>query len=187
MEPGTVREQLLDRVAGLLAVAGLVPADRLVVGFSGGVDSLVLLHLLSRLHAARRGPLPLPVHVDHGLRAESAADAERARALGAALGLTVEVVRVAVDDWSGAAGVEAAARAARYAALAGAALAAGADWLAVAHNLDDQAETVMLRLLRGAGLGGLVAMRPISRRTVQLSPAGSRVQLSIIRPLLGSR
>jgi tRNA(Ile)-lysidine synthase len=125
---------------------------RYLVGLSGGLDSVVLLHAL----AASREHLDIPlaaVHVDHGLHPDSgrwARDAQRfARSLGTGFELVPATVRA-----SG--GPEAAARAARYEALE-AAMRPG-DWLIFAHHQDDQAETLLLNLLRGSGPDGLGAM-----------------------------
>src|SRR5690606_16606330 len=117
------------------------------VAFSGGADSLGLLALLARLPAGQRPELEA-VHVDHGLRAGSAEEARAAAALASALGVRAAVVRAAVGREGGP---EAAARQARYRALA---RAAGDRPIATAHTLDDQAETVLLRIARGAGLRG---------------------------------
>lgn len=178
-------DPLYQRVRRCLLDAGLGPGDRVVVGFSGGVDSLVLLHLLQALHERQAGPEPLALHVDHGLRPESAADAERAVEMAREIGAPCRVAVVDVARWDVATiGVEAAARHARYAALAGEARRASAAVLAVAHNRDDQAETVLLRLLRGAGLHGLAAMRAVSRREVLLAPRGESMSVTLVRPLL---
>ncbi len=135
------------------------PGARLVVGFSGGQDSACLLHaLLSHRH----GVEVVAAHVDHGLRPDSAADAERACALAAALGAPVVVRRVDVAAYRAGrrrCSVQQAARAARYQALASVVAEVGAAALVLAHTADDQAETVLLRLLRGAGLDGMAAMR----------------------------
>jgi tRNA(Ile)-lysidine synthase len=96
-------------------------------------------------------------HVDHGLRPTSALDCRAAEALAARLGLPLEVERVQVGREGG---VEAAARRVRYAALQRMARATGCRFVAVAHTRTDQAETVLLRLLRGSGLRGLSAMAP---------------------------
>ncbi|MBS0582495.1 MAG: tRNA lysidine(34) synthetase TilS [Proteobacteria bacterium] len=136
------------------ALAAL-PPGALVVGYSGGADSSVLLHALAHDPGARDRGLRA-VHVDHGLHADSAAWAQHCRATAAALDVALDVVRVEVDR-SGGRGLEAAARAARRAAFARA-LHSG-EILALAHHRDDQAETVLLKLLRGAGPEGLAGMR----------------------------
>jgi tRNA(Ile)-lysidine synthase len=144
--PLDLAQCLADRLAACAA-------GPLAVAFSGGLDSTVLLHALAALpHARSRGLRAL--HVDHRLQAVSGEWAAHCAAFGAGLGLEVELlvadVRPAGD------GLEAAARAARYAALIGA-LREG-ETLVLAQHRDDQAETVLLRLLRGAGSAGLAAM-----------------------------
>lgn len=124
-------------------------ASRYVVGYSGGLDSQVLLHLL---HAQGLTNLET-VHVHHGLSASADAWADFCLVQCAALGVPCRVERVAVADGGG---LEAAARAARYAALENH-LDTG-DMLLTAHHQDDQAETVLLMLLRGTGVAGLAAM-----------------------------
>lgn len=154
------------------ALAAVPPRRRLVVGVSGGVDSMLLLDL-ARRHAAAAGGIPLlAVHVHHGLHPHAddwAAHVERACA---AAGVPCVVRRVIVAS---AGGREAAARAARYAAFAG--LMEPGDALLLAHHADDQAETLLLRLLRGSGLSGLGAMRP-ARRLPEPADAW------LVRPLL---
>ena len=127
------------------------------VAFSGGMDSTVLLHWLASSPAVRAGGLRA-MHVDHGLQPDSAAWAVRCADECARLGVAFESRRVAVRDAGD--GLEAAAREARHAALAEG-LQPG-ERVALAHHRDDQAETVLLRLLRGSG-DGLAAMRPLRR------------------------
>ncbi|HEY5802908.1 MAG TPA: tRNA lysidine(34) synthetase TilS [Lysobacter sp.] len=127
------------------------PDAPLCVGYSGGLDSSVLLHLL-----ANSGAMSLrAVHVHHGLHPQADAWAERCTRTCATLGIPLAVVRVTVTREG--AGLEAAARTARHGAFADA-LVAG-DVLALAHHRDDQAETLLLRALRGSGIDGLAAMR----------------------------
>src|SRR5690606_27403186 len=130
-----------------------------LVGYSGGLDSAVLLHLLASDAQARRRGLRA-IHVHHGLHADADAWARHCADTCAALGVPLEVVRVAVDRDSGD-GLEAAARDARHAAFA-AALGPG-EVLALGHHQDDQAETFLLRALRASGVDGLAAMRPWRR------------------------
>lgn len=127
------------------------------VAFSGGLDSTVLLHWLASSPAVRASGLRA-LHVDHGLQPGSADWAAHCARACAALGVTLEIRRVEVADTGD--GPEAAARAARHAALAEG-LQPG-ERVALAHHRDDQAETVLLRLLRGSG-DGLAAMRPLRR------------------------
>lgn len=146
----------------------LADGDRVVVGVSGGADSVALLHALLALAPGLALTLHV-VHVDHRLRPDSARDAGFVRALGRRLGVPVDVVPVTV----GAGSVEAAARAARHAALDAAASRLGAQRIALAHTADDQAETVLMRLLAGTGSRGLAAIPPVRGR--------------LIRPLLDAR
>jgi tRNA(Ile)-lysidine synthase len=149
-----------------------------LIGASGGVDSTVLVHGVHALAGELRIGLALG-HVHHGLRgAEADADEAFVRSLGAALGAPVLVRRVAPRSLREGGPSRArptlqeAARRLRYAALAEMAAATGAERIATAHTLDDQAETVLLRLLRGsgpAGLGGIPEHSPDGR---------------IVRPLL---
>lgn len=132
------------------------PARRVRVGLSGGLDSTVLLHLLAGLGQT----LPLQIsaaHVQHGLVAGSAAWADDCRRLCERLGVPLVVCPVQVDRHHPG-GLEAAAREARRAAL----VALGDAVLALAHHRDDQAETVLFRAIRGAGVRGAGGMRPIS-------------------------
>lgn len=129
-----------------------LPETALAVAFSGGLDSSVLLHAL-----ARRCPDRLEaLHVDHGLQANSARWADVCRARAASWGIACRVLQIEVDP-AHPGGLEAAARAARYQAMT-AALSPGTR-LALAHHREDQAETVLLRLLRRAGPRGLASMR----------------------------
>lgn len=115
--------------------------------------------------------------VDHGLRPESADEARQVATLCAARGVPHATVRLQMAAGSG---VQARARAARYAALADWARAHGAGVLATAHHADDQAETMIMRLNRGAGVRGLAGMRPLGQ--VPGDPT-----LPLARPLLGWR
>jgi tRNA(Ile)-lysidine synthase len=130
--------------------------DRLLVAVSGGGDSLALLHALTCV-APRLG-LVLHAHgVDHGLRPEAAAELELARELAdrCRVPFSTSTVRVGAG-----ANLQARARDARYRALRAAAAGVGAGYLATGHHADDRAETVLLRLLRGAGPAGLAVLPP---------------------------
>jgi tRNA(Ile)-lysidine synthase len=135
------------------------PHGALCVGYSGGPDSTALLHALSQLPQARQRGLRA-LHVDHGLHAQSHAWADHCRELAREWGVPCIVLRVEVDHARGY-GLEAAARDARYRAFA-ASLQKG-EHLLLAHHRDDQAETVLLKLLRGAGPEGLGGMRATRR------------------------
>ncbi len=131
-------------------------ADRpVLVGLSGGLDSTVLLHLLA--HAPQRAAGSVrAMHVHHGLQAQADAWQTHCERLCAQWQVPLEVMRVDVARDSGE-GLEAAARHARHAAFK-AQLRSG-EWLALGHHLDDQAETFLLRALRGSGVDGLGAMQ----------------------------
>ena len=155
-----LREQLERTIRRHAMLAG---GETVLVAVSGGADSVALLHLLLGLAPTWRLRLHA-LHVDHGLRAESAADAELVQALCARLGVPVDVATVAVDRRGS---LEASARAARYAALEACAARLGADRIAVGHTADDQAETVLMRLLQGAGVRGLAGIPPVRGRIVR--------------------
>ena len=139
-------------------------------GLSGGLDSTVLLEALARVAPALGHPISA-VHVHHGLSPNAQAWAASCERLCAARGVPLAVVRVDVERGSGD-GLEAAARAARYAAYA----ARPEPIVALAHHRDDQAETVLLQLARGTGLKGIAAMPEL--RALPGSP------VSVFRPLL---
>ncbi len=131
---------------------------RVIVAFSGGPDSVCLLYRLTRA-ALERGIEC--VHIDHGLDPESAQRANRAVAIADGLGVPCRIIRIEVSAGSGP---EAAARDARYRALE--ALVGPGEVLVTAHHADDQVETVLLRLIRGAGpegLSGIPALRRFAR------------------------
>jgi tRNA(Ile)-lysidine synthase len=147
------------------------------VALSGGLDSMVLLHLAHE--AATTAGLPLLVfHVHHGL--SSNADRWLAHCAAAAAALGVEFDHRAVTVEKSKSGVEAAARKQRYAALGNMCRAHGVGLLLTAHHLDDQAETVLLQLLRGSGPAGLSGMDAANRAPTLLGDS----QLVMARPLL---
>ncbi len=162
---------------------------RVVVGVSGGPDSVTLLHVLHRLAE----PLNLTLHVahlNHSLRgAEADGDADFVAALAAEWGLPCSVERVDVQAVAEREKlpVEEAARQARYTFLYQVAQQIGATHIAVGHNADDQAETVLMHVLRGAGLAGLRGMLPATRlRDYHLLAAKLKppAEVMLIRPLL---
>lgn len=147
-----------------------------LVAVSGGADSVALLRAMVELAATARGPGRLiAAHFNHGLRGdESDADEQWVGALALDLGVPFVSQR-----WSTTGGhaSEESARDARYAFLKQAAADAGARFVATAHTADDQAETVLLRVLRGSGLAGLAAIprrRPLD------------TDVTLVRPLLGA-
>jgi tRNA(Ile)-lysidine synthase len=143
--------------------AGLKAAPALVLAVSGGPDSVALMWLAARWQRSlARGPQLTVVTVDHGLRPEAAREAREVKRLATTLGLTHRTLR-----WRGTkpkTGLPAAAREARYRLLAEAARKAGASHVLTAHTRDDQAETLLMRMLRGSGLAGLSAMARLTER-----------------------
>lgn len=156
------------------ALVALPAGGTVVVALSGGADSLALAAAVA-FEAPRRGLRAASATVDHGLQEGSGDAASRAAAQARGLGLESSVVRVAVGA---AGGPEAAARDARYAALAAEAVRLGADAVLTGHTLDDQAETVLLGLARGSGSGSLQGMAPVAA----LAPG-----VALVRPLLAVR
>lgn len=144
------------------------PGQRLVLGLSGGVDSIVLLDVLARIAPRMRFVLDA-VHVNHQLSPHAASWARFCRRACRARGVRCRVVTVSVERGNS---TEGAARDARYRALE----AARGDYVVLAHNRDDQAETVLLQLLRGTGVKGLGGMRAV--RELREKPA------LVLRPLL---
>jgi tRNA(Ile)-lysidine synthase len=138
-------------------------APALVLAVSGGPDSIALMWLAARWRrAARRGPRLIAVTVDHGLRPEAAREAREVKRLARTLDLPHRTLR-----WTGPkpkTGLPAAARAARYRLLAKAARTSDATHILTAHTRDDQAETLLMRMLRGSGIAGLAAMARESER-----------------------
>lgn len=170
-----------------------------VVGVSGGADSVCLLHLLAQVAPVWRLDLHV-AHLDHNLRLESAADAAFVRQLAATLQLPLHTVRLAAAALTNQpGGLEAAARRARYAFLLRTTInvtpVGQVPCLALAHHADDQAETVLLNVVRGSGLQGLSGMHWRSSMALcdfvdnaplaHASPAQGTVQ--VVRPFLNVR
>lgn len=157
--------------------------ETIVAGVSGGADSTALLLALDELRSASKLSVRICVaHLDHKLRKTSAQDARWVSALAAKLGYESVVGRAKVAELARANNdnLEQAARQARYAFLERTARRKSAKYVLTAHTMDDQAETVLMRLMRGsagAGLGGMEAMRP-------LTPNSS---IQLVRPLLWAR
>ncbi len=137
----------------------LAGGETVLVGVSGGADSVALLHCLLTLAPALGLRLHI-VHVNHGLRAEADVDQAFVEELARRWGVPVSVERVAVPTASSQS-LEAAARAARFAAFRRAAREAEASRVALGHTADDQAETILMRLLQGAGPRGLAGIPPV--------------------------
>jgi tRNA(Ile)-lysidine synthase len=154
---------------------------RLGLAVSGGADSVALLHLMAPL-CRRRGIAAVVLHLDHGLRgATSAADRDFVRGLAAAAGLSCASACARVARRPGLS-LEMAAREARLDFFRRSAAAERLDAVATGHHADDVAETLLLRLARGAGATGLAGLRPVS-----VLRDGNGVCLRLIRPLLGLR
>jgi tRNA(Ile)-lysidine synthase len=187
---------LVDKVRESIERHHLLSAgETVVVGVSGGPDSLCLLHVLCRIRAEYGLHLHV-VHLHHGLRgAEADADADFVEALAADWDLPCTIGRADVSSLAREHGmaVEEAARRARYSFLSRVAEAAGAYTIAVAHNADDQAETVLMHWIRGSGLAGLRGMMPsvllgdyrlLEGFSGASQPLTSIPDLRLIRPLL---
>ena len=171
----TVVEEPVGAAEFAAAMAAFAPyesAPRLAVACSGGADSMALLLLTRDWVRAHRGKL-VALTVDHGLRKASGAEAKRVGAWARRHGIVHKILK-----WRGShprGDIQAAARAARYRLLEEFCAAKGILHLLLAHQRDDQAETLLLRLARGSGLDGLAAMSPLVERP----------DCRILRPLLG--
>lgn len=156
-----------------MLLADLADVPVLILAISGGPDSIALLLLAARWRASRkRGPTLVAVTVDHGLRVESKREANAVKKLARSLGVPHRTLR-----WTGRkpkTGLQQAARNARYKLLAEAARKADGRHMLTAHTLDDQAETVLIRLARGSGVSGLAAMA----RSTEIEG------VTLVRPLL---
>jgi tRNA(Ile)-lysidine synthase len=173
------RDLLTDPLAARVAAClkrHIQPGARLSVGYSGGLDSSVLLHLLAGLRQSAGFTLSA-VHIHHGLSPQADVWAQHCARVCHALDVPLQTHRVEVLP--AGEGLEAAARAARYRVFE----QADTDFLVLAHHQDDQAETVLLQLLRGASLKGLAAMpevRPLAGKRHLLRPllAATRAEIS---------
>lgn len=176
------KEPLIERVFGFIRQNGLVlEGETLVVGVSGGPDSVCLLHILVKL----KGRLGIGLHVahlNHLLRGiESEADAEYVSTLARHLGVdaTLEQREVKIYRAEHRLSLEEAAREVRYQFFTEVARSVGADRIALGHTAGDQAETILMRLVRGAGIYGLQGMQPLTRWESLVN-----TRLIVIRPLL---
>lgn len=156
---------------------GFSPEERCLIGVSGGRDSVALLH---QLHAADFRQLVV-CHLDHGLRPESADEARFVEELASKLGCEAIIARqdVAARAKRRRQSLETAGREARYGLFVQVARNRDCPRLFLAHHADDQVETFLFNLFRGAAAGGLAAMRPLTTRLID------GVSLTISRPLLG--
>jgi tRNA(Ile)-lysidine synthase len=169
---------LAERVAA--QIAPLLPEhSSILIGLSGGVDSVVLLHLLHQL-AARFSWQLSALHVHHGISPNADAWAEFCADLCARHQISLHIERVDIEPLR-AHGIEAAARKLRHAAFA----RQPCDFVALAHHADDQAETLLLQLLRGAGVRGASAMPMLAGRAGSPNlPRRGSCALWVLRPLL---
>lgn len=156
------------------ALDAVHPGGALGIAVSGGGDSVALMLLAHDWASARNFPL-LIATVDHGLRPESAAEAAGVAAAAAELGREADILRW--TGWDGRGNIQGAARAARRRLLAGWARKRSLSAIALGHTMDDQAETVLMRLGRGAGVDGLSGMAAVSEGE----------GATWLRPLLGQR
>ena len=162
---------LSERLHELESVAGA--PRRYIVAFSGGMDSTVLLHAIAELAGAAGIPV-LAAHADHGMHQDSAQWDADCRDVAAGLGVEYRSRKVLLN-WQEGTGPEATARDARYAWLGS--LVQEGDWLLSAHHENDQAETLLLNLMRGSGMTGLAGMGAVRRFSHGY----------LLRPLLGVR
>ncbi|MCG8430717.1 MAG: tRNA lysidine(34) synthetase TilS [Candidatus Omnitrophica bacterium] len=164
----------LDAVkAGITRQRLIAKGDTILIGVSGGPDSVALLYALVSLKKEFRLTLHI-AHLDHMLRKDSAQDAAFVRRLGDKLSIAVSAARVDLKKRKRTGSLEETAREERLNFLCRIARKINADKIALGHNLDDQAETVLMRIIRGTGLYGLAAIQP--KRTIG--------RHTIIRPLL---
>lgn len=162
----------------------LSPGERILIAVSGGSDSVALLHLLEELREEFRLQLEV-AHLQHGIRGDDAKeDARFVGELATKLDLAFHLKEVDLPQMKSAAGkgnLEALARAERYRFFADVVRDRKLDKVATAHTQDDQAETVLMWFLRGAGLNGLGGMSPLDLFDIAGGDSGG---LTVIRPLL---
>lgn len=172
---------VFDQVSAYIRDHALLrPGERVVVGLSGGADSLCLLDCLSRW-----GVDVVVAHLDHQLRPESAADAAFAEALADRYGHPFELGKADLHPGQGGS-LEERARLQRYSFLAAVARKDGAEKVAVGHTYDDQVETILMHLLRGAGPSGLRGILPETQVDDWAGISGED-GISLVRPLLSIR
>jgi tRNA(Ile)-lysidine synthase len=173
-------QELAKRVLTTIRDKGLInPGDRIAVAVSGGADSVALLHLLLELRS-EAGIVLSVAHVNHKLRGEESEQDERFVAdLARQHGLDLHARALPLE--SRESGIEAAARHLRYDFFRQLMADGVVSKVATAHTLDDQAETVLLRILRGTGLRGLSGIHP----RLRMEDATGRMIGEVVRPLLG--
>ncbi len=162
-----------------VSAAAYLESSALAIAYSGGLDSSVLLHL-AQAYAQRHGIRLYAFHIHHGLSPHADAWLAHCRDECARLGIGFDARRILVSAHR-MCGVEEAARLARYAALGDLCRQYGISMLLTAHHQDDQAETVLLQLLRGAGVAGLSGMDAVNAAPALLGDESLRMA----RPLLG--
>ena len=161
-----------------MAAAGISAENTLIVAVSGGADSLALLHALDHVHPAEK---LIVAHLNHGLRPAAANDADFVHKTADEWGMRciVEQTDVQAQASREKQTIEEAARHARYTFLARVAATESAEYVAVGHHADDQAETILMHIVRGSGLEGLRGMQ-----TVGAWPQPDQPNLRLLRPLL---
>jgi tRNA(Ile)-lysidine synthase len=163
--------EIEKRVASDISKYSLIrPKEKVLVGVSGGPDSVCLLYLLKRLNFCLH-----IAHLDHMLRGDSADDCRFVKGLAKRLNIPITCARINVKQKARGYSLEEAARNARIDFLLKTAAKVKAKKIALGHNLDDQAETVLMRIIRGTGLSGLSGI--LFKRRIR--------NIDIIRPLLG--
>jgi len=196
--------KLESKVIDFIQRYSLIPDEEVVVvGVSGGADSVCLLHVLAKWRKERGIKLHM-AHLNHQLRGvESEADAEYVSNLAGSLGIPITIDRQDVAAYRAErnCSIEEAARELRYAFLARVAREVGANRIAIGHTRDDQVETILMHILRGTGITGLCGLAPcspmaydsqgmslpassLSLRASPLSLRAKRSNLLVIRPLL---
>lgn len=179
MRNETETKEMLQRITRYAEEKGLLAqGDRLVIGVSGGADSMCLLLVLDELRKTHDLALHV-VHVHHGIRgAEADRDAAFVEEACRGMKIPCKIVRIPVPELAKERGIglEEAGRDARRRCFLEEALRVGANKICVAHHRDDQAETVLFRALRGTGIRGLAGMAPLSRPFAE--------PVAVVRPLL---
>jgi tRNA(Ile)-lysidine synthase len=166
----------------VLEEAGVPHGARVVVACSGGVDSQVLLDVLAHVARPARGArkhappriVPIAVGIDHGLREEASQELDLAEALATARKVPFRRVTLSLRDGSN---LQARAREARFSALREVAASEDAPFIATGHQLEDRAETVLIRIVRGAPVEGLAVLAPASKDLLRPLIRASRAQI----------